>query len=79
MPGEALLKPDEAPHPRPFYTPIADMNGTFVPEPDFRGLHLLEAIQAYQQRERRFGGLGEGSDEELADTLPAGEAALARS
>src|SRR5579875_257493 len=40
MPGEALLKPDEAPHPRPFYTPIADMNGTFVPEPDFRGLQF---------------------------------------
>lgn len=34
--------------------------------PDFRGIHLLEAIQAYQQRERRFGGLGEGTDEHLA-------------
>jgi undecaprenyl diphosphate synthase len=34
--------------------------------PDFRGIHLLEAIQNYQQRERRFGGLGEGgSDEKL--------------
>ena len=33
--------------------------------PDFRGLHLLEAIQNYQQRERRFGGLGEGTDEHL--------------
>jgi undecaprenyl diphosphate synthase len=27
--------------------------------PDFRGIHLLEAIQSYQKRERRFGGLGE--------------------
>ena len=27
--------------------------------PDFRGIHLLEAIAEYQQRERRFGGLGE--------------------
>jgi len=36
--------------------------------PDFRGLHLLEAIQNYQQRERRFGGLGESfTDEKLAD------------
>jgi undecaprenyl diphosphate synthase len=36
--------------------------------PDFRGLHLLEAIQNYQQRERRFGGLGENfSDEKLAE------------
>ncbi len=33
--------------------------------PDFRGIHLLEAIQAYQQRERRFGGLGGGTDEHL--------------
>jgi undecaprenyl diphosphate synthase len=33
--------------------------------PDFRGIHLLEAIQNYQQRERRFGGLGIGTDEAL--------------
>ena len=26
--------------------------------PDFTGLHLLEAIADYQQRERRYGGLG---------------------
>ncbi len=47
--------------------------------PDFRGLHLLEAIADFQHRERRFGGLGEGSDEDLADTLPDGsDAELAR-
>jgi len=45
--------------------------------PDFRGLHLLEAIADYQQRERRFGGLGETSDEDLSDVLPT-EAELAR-
>jgi undecaprenyl diphosphate synthase len=45
--------------------------------PDFRGLHLLEAIADFQHRERRFGGLGEGTDEDLADTLPT-EAELAR-
>jgi undecaprenyl diphosphate synthase len=38
--------------------------------PDFRGLHLLEAIANFQQRERRFGGLGESSDEDLAAVLP---------
>ena len=38
--------------------------------PDFRGLHLLEAIAAYQGRERRFGGLGEASDEDLSGVLP---------
>jgi undecaprenyl diphosphate synthase len=39
--------------------------------PDFRGLHLLEAIADYQHRERRFGGLGESSDESFSDTLPS--------
>ena len=46
--------------------------------PDFRGLHLLEAIADYQHRERRFGGLGETSDEDLSDVLPT-EAELAKS
>src|SRR5277367_5892825 len=31
--------------------------------PDFRGIHLLEAIAAYQGRERRYGGLGEAERE----------------
>jgi undecaprenyl diphosphate synthase len=28
--------------------------------PDFRGIHMLEAIEDYQRRERRYGGLGDG-------------------
>jgi undecaprenyl diphosphate synthase len=35
--------------------------------PDFRGINLLEAIAAFQRRERRFGGLSENvgiTDEE---------------
>ncbi len=31
--------------------------------PDFRGLHLLEAIEEFQRRERRYGGLSEESGE----------------
>lgn len=31
--------------------------------PDFRGLHLLEAIADFQRRERRYGGLGESCGE----------------
>jgi len=31
--------------------------------PDFRGIHLLESIAAYQRRERRYGGLGEAERE----------------
>ena len=40
--------------------------------PDFRGVHLLEAIADFQRRERRYGGLGEAAgdhaehDEEAA-------------
>jgi undecaprenyl diphosphate synthase len=31
--------------------------------PDFRGIHLLEAIAAFQRRERRYGGIGEDGGE----------------
>ncbi len=38
--------------------------------PDFRGLHLLEGIAAFQQRSRRFGGLDtEFTDESLPEPL----------
>jgi len=43
--------------------------------PDFRGIHLLEAIHNYQQRERRFGGLGERTDENLEGNAPTLEPA----
>jgi len=41
--------------------------------PDFRGIHLLEAITAYQQRERRYGGLNqpEPSDEIVPEAIAA--------
>jgi undecaprenyl diphosphate synthase len=36
--------------------------------PDFRGIHLLEAIADFQRRERRYGGLGDSfTDERMAD------------
>ncbi len=51
--------------------------------PDFRGIHLLEAIADFQRRERRYGGIGESCGEvgrrsradedcrELASRLPS--------
>jgi undecaprenyl diphosphate synthase len=30
--------------------------------PDFTGLNLLEAIEDYQKRERRYGGLGDAAE-----------------
>jgi undecaprenyl diphosphate synthase len=35
--------------------------------PDFRGVHLLEAIAEYHQRERRYGGLKAHTDEEIPE------------
>ena len=43
--------------------------------PDFRGIHLLEAIADFQRRERRYGGLGDGVTDEKMDVLHAGDAA----
>lgn len=34
--------------------------------PDFRGLHLLEAIADFQRRERRFGGIGVAETDEAS-------------
>jgi undecaprenyl diphosphate synthase len=39
--------------------------------PDFRGLHLLEAIENYQRRERRYGGLNQNSDAEEVEPMAA--------
>jgi undecaprenyl diphosphate synthase len=38
--------------------------------PDFRGIHLLEAIEDYQRRERRYGGLGDGTESDDVSRLP---------
>jgi undecaprenyl diphosphate synthase len=41
--------------------------------PDFRGLHLLEALVDYQRRDRRFGGLNDNSDEKIDSLQPVAE------
>lgn len=40
LPGEALMPDPNAPHPRPFYTPIADIDGQFVAEPVSFGMRF---------------------------------------
>jgi hypothetical protein len=42
LPGEALLSDPKAPHPRPFYTPIADIDGRYVPEPVSFGMRFAQ-------------------------------------
>jgi len=38
LPGELLMKNPNEPHPKPFYTPIANINGTYTAEPVFYGM-----------------------------------------
>jgi undecaprenyl diphosphate synthase len=38
--------------------------------PDFRGVHLLEGIEEYQKRERRYGGLGQDPGHEHQHAKP---------
>jgi len=38
LPGELLMPDPKAPHPRPFYTPIAEIEGRYVAEPVFYGM-----------------------------------------
>jgi undecaprenyl diphosphate synthase len=45
--------------------------------PDFRGVHLLEAIADFQRRERRYGGLGDSFTDEDIEAVRV-EAELAR-
>ena len=46
--------------------------------PDFRGIHLLEAIHEFQKRERRYGGLIEPSSEpQSADAGGSSSASMA--
>ncbi len=46
--------------------------------PDFRGIHMLEAIEDYQRRERRYGGLSDGSESDDVENLPANQLVAGR-
>jgi undecaprenyl diphosphate synthase len=46
--------------------------------PDFRGIHLLEAIEDYQRRERRYGGLGDGTESDDVSSLPSNSVLVPR-
>jgi undecaprenyl diphosphate synthase len=46
--------------------------------PDFRGIHMLEAIEDYQRRERRYGGLNDGTESDDVQHLPAGQMVAGR-
>ena len=44
LPGELLMPDPKAPHPRPFYTPIAEIDGKYIAEPVFFGLKFAQAF-----------------------------------
>jgi undecaprenyl diphosphate synthase len=46
--------------------------------PDFRGIHMLEAIEDYQRRERRYGGLSDGTESDDVTSLPANNTLVPR-
>ena len=46
--------------------------------PDFRGIHMLEAIEDYQRRERRYGGLSDGTESDDVSSLPANQLVAGR-
>jgi hypothetical protein len=45
LPGELLMPDPKAPHPRPFYTPIAEIDGKYVLEPVGYGMKFAAAFQ----------------------------------
>jgi hypothetical protein len=42
LPGELLMPDPKAPHARPFYTPIAEIDGHYIAEPVFYGLKFAQ-------------------------------------
>ncbi|HEX4039598.1 MAG TPA: isoprenyl transferase [Acidobacteriaceae bacterium] len=46
--------------------------------PDFRGIHMLEAIEDYQRRERRYGGLNDGTESDDVESLPVNQLVAGR-
>jgi hypothetical protein len=42
LPGEALMPNPNAPHPRPFYTPVADIDGKYIAEPVSFGMRFAQ-------------------------------------
>ena len=42
LPGELLMPDPNAPHPRPFYTPIAELNGHYAAQPIYFGMQFAQ-------------------------------------
>jgi hypothetical protein len=54
LPGEALMPDPHVPHPRPFYTPIADIDGRYVAEPVSFGMRFAQRFAGATLLELNF-------------------------
>ena len=76
LPGELLMPDPNAPHPRPFYTPIAKINGSFVAEPIYFGIKFAATLAGAQLFPLDFNP-GTVNATAYAATLPSGQQVVA--
>ncbi len=76
LPGEDLMPDRNAPHPRPFYTPIADINGKYTAEPTYYGLLFAGHFAGATMMPLAFNS-GPVNATAYAATLPTGQQAVA--
>jgi len=76
LPGELLMPDPKAPHPRPFYTPIAEIDGQYLPEPIFYGMKFATAFQGAQLLKLDFHP-GDINATAFAAKLPDGQTLVA--
>jgi len=76
LPGELLMPDPKAPHPRPFYTPIAEIDGQYVAEPIYYGMKFVTAFQGAQLIKLSFNP-GDINATAFAAKLPDGQTLVA--
>jgi hypothetical protein len=76
MPGDEFITNPGEVHPRPFYTPIADINGQYVPEPTFFGLRFAGHLAGGAMLPLTFNP-GAVNATAYAAKLPTGQIAVA--
>jgi hypothetical protein len=76
LPGEELMADPKAPHPRPFYTPIADIDGKYIAEPVNFGMRFAQQFAGATMIGIEFDP-GEVNATAYAATRPDGKTMLA--
>ena len=76
LPGELLMPDPKAPHPRPFYTPIAEIDGHYVAEPISFGMKFAASFAGGKICKLDFDAAGVNATA-YAAILPNGQQAIA--